>query len=478
MKTMFSSIAVALTLGACASVGPDYAPPPTAPVNFTNATGTGLTPEQIETRWWQRFADPTLDRLVERALAANHDLRIAAARLKEARAISRDVELDRLPTVTASADAVRGRQSEVEARGADRDLERYRLGFDAAWELDLFGRVRRGIEAARAEAEGAAAGVRDARVSVIAEVARNYFEWRGAQLQLTVAERNLANQRETLRLTELRLAAGRGTALDTARASAQLNATAAVIPLYEIATKQAEHRLAVLIGARPGDFTLAAPATLAPLTASFPIGKPEELLRRRPDIRMAERALAASTARVGVATAELFPRLSVTGFLGFAAAGSGDLGGSGSRTWLAAPALSWAAFDLGSVRARLRASEARAEAALAYYEQTVLRALEETENAFVQFGREQARVQHLRAAAAAAAQATELARIRYREGVADFLALLDAERTQLEADSRVAQGEARAYTALVAVYKALGGGWELCAPDCTGRESSPTLAKQ
>lgn len=462
----------ALVLAGCVSVGPDYAAPQTVPARaFAGAADGAFTAAAIEARWWSRFDDPVLDDLVARALAANHDLRIATARVREARAIYRDAALDRLPTVTTSAAARYEQLSETQAPGlsrAERELDTYTLGFDAFWELDFFGRVRRAVEAADAEAAAAEAGLRDARVTVIAEVGRNYFAWRGAAQRLAVARRNLENQTKTLELTELRLDAGRGTELDTARARAQLNATAAVIPLFEVATREAEHRLAVLLGERPGSLALPPPQELAPLAGSFPIGSPAELLRRRPDIRAAERLLASATARVGVATADLFPRVTLTGFLGFVAGRTGDLGRSASEAWFASPALTWAAFDLGSVRARLRASEARADAALARYEQTVLRALEETENGLVSFGQNRTRLVSLRAAAQASARAAELARLRFNEGVSDFLALLDAERTLLEAEDRVAQAETETYTALVAVYKALGGGWEACEPDCPG----------
>lgn len=471
------SVMAALLLSACATVGPDYVAPETPSADrFSNAADAGFTAEQIEIQWWKRFQDAALDALIQRALSANHDMRIAAARLKEARAIYRDAELDRFPTGSASASAQRGRNSEAQALGGDRDLELYSLGFDATWELDLFGRVRRAVEAAEADAQAAQANLRDARVSVVAEVARNYFEYRGAELELAVARRNLDNQKQTYALTGSLLDAGRGTALDVARAATQFNATAAAIPLLEIAVKRAQHRLAVLLGESPTVFKLAAPADLPAFTAAFPVGEPVQLLRRRPDVRFAERQLAAATARIGVATADLFPRVTLSGFLGFVATSGGDLGRAASESWSLNPTLSWAAFDLGGVRARLRASEARAEAALAVYERAVLLALEETENALVNFGRQQARLIALRAAAQSAMRATELARLRYDEGAADFLSLLDAERTQLDAESSVARAQAQAYTALIAVYKALGGGWEACEPECGGEATRNAVA--
>jgi multidrug efflux system outer membrane protein len=322
--------------------------------------------------------------------------------------------------------------------------------------------VRRSVEAARADLGAERENYRDAQVTVAAEVARNYFELRGAQKRLAVARENLASADQTLQLTQLRDEAGRGSELDVQRSQARLKATEATIPPLEADEKQAGYRLAVLLGERPGALDQELRAASVPTYAkALPIGDPTDLLRRRPDVRAAERQLAAATARVGVATADLFPRVSVTGFVGFL---SGDVGrlfgtstGNDARAWSVTPSVSWAAFDIGSVRARLRASEAQSDAAAANYERVVLTALEDTENSFVAYSTRQLRLKSLSEQAAASRRAAELADVQFREGVADFLVLLDAQRTQLDAEDSVAQSETAVNVAVVAIYKALGG---------------------
>jgi multidrug efflux system outer membrane protein len=300
-------------------------------------------------------------------------------------------------------------------------------------------------------------------VTVTSEVARNYFELRGAQHQLDVARQNADNQRETLDITSAKLNAGRGTDLDVARAETQLNATLATIPPLEATIKQTIYRLSVLTGQQPTalDSELSAPAPLPALPTLVAVDNPKQLLRRRPDIRAAERALAAATARIGVATADLFPRVTFIGNVGVSAKDFSALSESGADTYSFGPRITWAALDLGRVRARIKAADARAEGELANYEGTVLLALEETEGALVEFGRAQTRRDYLRASAGAAERAEKLATQRYDSGVEDFLNVLDAQRTLLEIQDQLAQSETHTATALVAVYKALGGGWEI-----------------
>jgi multidrug efflux system outer membrane protein len=343
-----------------------------------------------------------------------------------------------------------------------RELKLYSAGFDAFWEIDFFGRVRRDIEASRDEVDAQEAGLRDIGVSVIAEVARNYFELRGLQNQLAVAQKNAENQAQTLEITQARLDIGRGTELDTSRASAQLNTTRARIPLQETAIKRAIHRLGVLTGQAPGALTatLSQPRPIPKLPETIAVGSPAELLRRRPDIRIAERTLAASTARIGVATADLFPRVTFVGTLSLEASTLSGLGATGSDAYSLGPRISWAALDLGRVYARIKAADASAEANLAQYEQTVLNALEETENALVAYNRERNRRALLATAAQASEKAHRLAHLRFEEGIADFLTVLDSETRLLEDQSQLALSETATATALIAVYKALGGGWE------------------
>ena len=302
------------------------------------------------------------------------------------------------------------------------------------------------------------ASLEDVRVIVAAEVARNYFELRGWQQRLAVAQRSLENQRETLRLTRVRREAGIGEEFDVASAAARVAAIEASLPPIRTAIAEIEHRIAVLTGRRPGESGVdLSPRHYPPLAKALPVGNYENALRRRPDIRAADRQLAAAAAREGVAKADLFPRISVAGFLGFIAGRGNLFGESDSRAWAVTPALSWAAFDLGSARARLRGARAGTREAEALYEQTVLRAFEETENALVAYREQQQRLIKLNDQARESARASSIARARYREGVADFLSLLDAERTQLQAEDAVAQAESQVFTNVVGVYKALGG---------------------
>lgn len=452
-----------LLLAACA-VGPDYKPPATDPApQFDQVDAGAFSTESAVAQFWTQFEDHTLQRLVDDALSSNHDLRIALTRVAEARALRGESRLDLAPTVTAGAGYSDQRLADAQLTpGTPRDQKLYDAGFDAFWELDFFGRIRRSVEASNAELDVAEAGLRDAQVIVTAEVTRSYFELRGQQLQLDVARRNVDNQRETLELTSIRLEAGRGTELDTSRAQAQLSGTLASIAPLEAAVARSIHRLGVLTGREPGALRdiLTPSQELPEIPRIAAVGDPAGLLRRRPDIRVAERELAASTARIGVAVADLFPRVSFTGSVGYVAANSGDLGDSGSDTYFIAPGISWAAFDLGRVRARIAGARARADGDLLRYQQTVLRALEETENSLVTHARARQRLEHAETAARASGTAAGIARDRFEGGVSDFLQVLDAERSQLEAEDRLAQTRTEAATSLIAVYKSLGGGWE------------------
>ena len=458
---------LAAALAGCA-VGPNYAQPAT-PVTpqFEGAAQGPYSGGDAPADFWTQFGDPTLDRLIDQALVANHDLRIALGNLMQARAERHQAQFDLAPTVTASGGYTKEQFPAVDSpTGAPFTQSFYDAGFDAFWELDFFGGVRRNIEARTAEAQGAEAGLRDAQVSVTAEVARTYFELRGEQARFAVTWRNVENQRATLQLTQARLEAGRSTELDTARAQAQLSATLSTIGPIEAAIARSIHRLSVLTGQPPGALRelLAPPRDLPELPQLTAVGDPAGLLRRRPDIRIAERQLAASTALVGVAIADLFPKVTFTGNFSYAAEQPHQLGTSASRGYVIAPGISWAAFDLGRVRAEVAGSRARADVALARYEQTVLRALEETENALITHARTRDSLGDAAAAAAASQTAARIARTRYEGGLVDFLDVLDAERTQLVDEDRLAQSRADAATSLVAVYKALGGSWQGAPP--------------
>jgi multidrug efflux system outer membrane protein len=459
---LLSTLALTALLAACA-VGPDYREPEMkVPAQFAGADATRYSADESGlAAFWTVFDDPVLSRLVQESLLANHELRIALSRLNEARALRGAARLDLGPAITTSAGYTDQRVGAAQALGGARDIEGYDAGFDAFWELDFFGRRRRALEAANAELGAAEAALFDTQVSVAAELTRSYFELRGNQQRLVVARRNVANQSESLDLTRARLEGGTGTELDTARAQAQLSATRALIAPLEAAVARAIHRISVLTGREPGALLaeLTPSADLPPVPAFTAVADPATLLRRRPDIRIAERSLAAATARIGVAVADLFPRVTFTGSIGYAATRFDALGDAGTGTHLIAPGISWAAFDLGQVRARIAAARARGEGALAAYEQTVLRALQEAEDALVTHARSRERLVELAEAADASSTAARLARLRYENGVVDFLQVLDAERSLLEAEDSLAQGRADAATSLVALYKALGGGW-------------------
>lgn len=457
--------AVLLTTG-CA-VGPDYQTPQTdvGPA-FANAAQAEFSEQSVELAWWKLFDDKDLTGLVEQALLHNRNLEAARANLREARALYLESGLNLGPIVTAHANYTDQKRSLGALNNlsyAPRGLKLFNTGFDATWEIDFFGRVRRNVEASGDAVDAQEASLRDLGVSLIAEVARNYFELRGLQNQLATARKNADNQTKTLEITRVRLENGRGTELDTSRAAAQLDSTRATIPPLDNAIHQAMHRLSVLTGQLPGALTekLSKPAPLPKIPNTIQIGKPAELLRRRPDIRIAERSLAASTARIGVATADLFPRVTFVGTISLEANTLSGVGAVGSDTYSVGPKISWAAFDLGRVYARMKAADAHAEADLAQYQQTVLNALEETENALVNYNRERNRRELLASAAQASVKAHELAHLRFQEGVSDFLTVLDAELRLLQDQERLAQSETATATALAALYKALGGGWEL-----------------
>lgn len=447
----------ALAASGCA-VGPHYKQPQPAAVKFHSEDPNLETEAPFDPRWWKQFEDPVLDSLVDRALQSNNGIRIARARLAESRAVFDERKLDRYPTVPVAASYQYSKQQIPGFGDQRRTINTFTAGFDAFWEADLFGRVRHEVAGARAENQAFDADLHDVQVSVVSELARNYFELRGAQWRLAVAQRSLTNQRETLRLTQLRRDAGVGEEQDVASAAARVAAIDATIPSLEFEVSRAEYRLAVLTGTRPGELNAdLAPRDYPAIAKALPIGNPGELLHRRPDVRSAERRLAAATERQGVAVASLFPRVSVSGFVGFLAGRGSLFFTPDSRAWSVSPSLSWSAFDLGRARARVRGSSAVTEETLASYEETVLRALEETESALANYHAQQARLIRLNDQARESKRAADIARLRYREGVVDFLSLLDAERTQLQAEDAVAESEKDVYVAVIALYKALGG---------------------
>lgn len=467
MKTRpfaIASLAAAWIAGGCA-VGPNYQPPKTsAPPQFANGAQDGLTTNEPVAAWWRSFHDDELTKLVDWAASSNLDLRVATANLLEARALRLGAKSDFLPVAGGNASYSNNTYSEAQLFNfaGPRRQELYDLGFDATWELDIFGRLRRSYAASTAAMQAAESARRDVLVSLTAEVARNYFELRGAQGELAVLRRNADNQTQTLKLTQARLDAGGGTELDVAQARAEVNNTLAAIPPVESTIAHAMHRIGVLTGRQPEALVdeLREPRALPVLPELVDIGDPGQLLRRRPDIRAAERNLAAATSRIGVAVADLFPRVTFNGAVGLEATTFSGLSKSGSDYHSFGPSITWAALDYGHVRSRITAARAEADAQLAQYEETVLTSLEETEDALVDYGRARARRDYLAESVKASQAAATLSQSRYDNGATDFLTVLDAERVLLQAQDQLAQTRTETATALVAVYKALGGGWE------------------
>jgi outer membrane protein, multidrug efflux system len=463
-RGLISALAMAAILVGCA-VGPSYHRPETpVDAHFANAGEPGLAAGDPVERYWTSFADPLLNSLIEDALAHNKDLGVAEANLQAARAIRRLTGFDQYPTVTFAGGYTHNLDAQQELPGYSqnqREFDTAQAGFDGLWELDLFGRVRRNVEAARADVGASVATLRDARVSVIAEVARDYFILRGLQDQLALTERNADNELSTAKLTRTRLEAGRGNELDTSRAEAQWQTTLASIPSLEASIATTMYRLSVLTGRQPTALgeQLSPQAPMPVLPTLNAIGTPEQLLRRRPDVRVAERQLAAATARVGVAMGDLFPKVTMVGEVGYLAPTFGDFGQAEARFFSVGPSITWAAFDLGRVRARISSAKAQTDAALSAYEGAVLNALEDTEGTLITYGRSQSRRAALQLAATASDKAADLARKRFEGGLIDFLEVLDAERTALSAELLLSQSRTDTATSLVAVYKALGAGW-------------------
>lgn len=467
MKLWSKGIVSAVALcGLCrCAVGPDYvAPTRELPASFAGSTPS-MTADPTLPVWWVSFNDGMLTNLVAEAIEGNYSIDAALARVNQSRALRQLSFYDLVPTITTQGGFTRSKDStaRIPAVGSiDLTHEFYSASADASWEIDLFGRVRRQNEQRRAEEQGSQAALDDALRLVIADVATNYFTLRGAQASLEVARENVRSQEETVALIRAQAAGGVVSELDVARASTQLKSTQAIIPPLESAIKVAMHRLAVLTGRNPAELepVLQVAAKLPRYDGPVALGDPAALLRRRPDVRIAERALAAATAGIGVAEGDYFPKVTFIGSLGFEASTPSRFGEDGTDMYLLSPRISWPALDMGRVIARVHAADARAQEALALYQQTVLAALEEVENSLVRFAKERERRDLLKEAALQSDKATELARIRYKEGGADFLTVLDAQRAQLAAEAQLSESETQLAINLVGIYKALGGGWE------------------
>jgi multidrug efflux system outer membrane protein len=470
---------LSLSLGACASAPGYRAPEVPVPAAFRETRDTIIdisitdtvvsTPPLTGTGFWPDVGDTTLVRLLNEAAKANLDVRAAEARVRAARSARTQVALDLAPTVTFAGGYTRQRIAGASfpfGGGTFPDQDIWDGGFDASWELDLFGRVRRNLQAQGAFVAVTQEDLRDAQVSLTAELARSYFDLRGAQEQLVVAQRNAQNQRRTLQVTRQRLDAGRGTAFDTERALAQLSFTLASVPVLESRVREAQYQIGVLVG-RPPAAVAAELDSIGELPALPPVvsvARPDSIVRKRPDVAAAERQLAVQRALVGAAKADYLPRVTVGGSAGYTAASFDALGDRGTFNYAVGPIISWPALNLGRVKARVDESRAREAEAQAQYTQTVLRALQEVESALVRYRTSRSRVERINEAAMASERAADLARLRFSGGVADFLQVLDAERTQLEAQNQLAQSRTEAATAYAALYKALGGRWPSATP--------------
>jgi len=461
--------ALAALAAGCAA-GPDYvAPDPGAPAAWSASAQEGVRPEAADpetlARWWTTLDDPVLDGLIARAVAGNQDLAQARGKLREVRAQRGLAGADFFPTLDAAASASRSRSSETAGGGNIGNA--YRAGFDATWELDLFGGKRRALEAARADVGAGEADLRDVLVSLLAEVAVSYVDVRSFQERLAFAHANLTAQKETYDLARWRAEAGLTTALDVEQARLNLEQTRARIPSLATGLEQAENRLAVLVG-EPAGALRAVLEPVAPIPAAPPgvaVGVPADALRQRPDVRRAERRLAAQTARIGVAKARRLPSLSLAGSIGLEALVPGDLLLGDALAASGRSSLGWALFDAGRLRTQVTVEDARRAQALAAWRAAVLTALEDVNNTLTSYANEQSRRASLANAAEAARLAADLARDQYTSGLIDFQTVLDAQRSLLSLQDQLAVSEGAVTTDVIRLYKALGGGWAALAPE-------------
>ncbi|OKB68297.1 hypothetical protein BHU62_02160 [Serratia marcescens] len=478
---LFPLSALALLSG-CASVGPDYSPPAARlPADFgqpPQGIGTG----DIEVEWWRIFDDPALTALIQRALAANHDIGIAVARLDEAKAMLREQRQDALPHGGAALSYETRRLGEIErSPGQPRHAEIYRGAVETAWEIDLFGRVRRSVEAAQAQAGSREALLRAIQAGVAAEVAAAWFELRGIEAELNVVADISRSQRQSLALVDRQLRAGAASEFDRLRAEALLRGTEVTAPELERRRAATANALASLLGEMPQTFRLpAAPAeNRTPALRTVTVGTPGALLSRRADIAAAERDLAAATALIGVETAALYPQIEARGAIGLVAGNLDAMSDAGVLSGFISPVIRWSFLDIGRVRARIAASEARTRQALLIYDQTVLRALRETDDAFKAYAGAASTLDLRLLEAAANREAARLSQVRFAAGEGVYLEVLEAERADFASRRAVAIARANQQLAVVSIYKALGGGWEACTTalkDCRGaRGSTPAI---
>lgn len=471
---LITAAGAAATLTACHPVGPDYAEPQLkAPEQWAtplDLPGAPHPDSQADlSRWWTVLNDPVLSSLIDRAVAGNLDLKLATARIREARAARTFSAAGDAPVVDANASYNRLRNSEnsetagsLAHTGDGRDL--FATGLDASWEFDVFGGVRRSVEAADADIGAAVWNRRNVTVSLLAEVALNYIDLRTSQQRITATRGNVDTQSKTVDLATNRFTTGLDSEIDSTRARSQRAATRSLIPALETQARQAIYRLSVLTGQNPGTLVAELDPTgpIPTITpgVNVPIGVPTDLLRRRPDLRQAERQLAGATARIGVATADLYPRFSLNGNIGLSSAQFGKWAEGNSLFWNIGPGVSWNLFDGGAIRANIAVTEARTEQFFISYQSTLLNALRETDSAAIAFVKNQQRTADLTEAVQQQQRAVDLANQLFAKQLTNFLTVLDSQRRLFELEDELVASQGDVGTSLVALYKAMGGGWE------------------
>jgi multidrug efflux system outer membrane protein len=478
LPLMIAAALLIVTVVGC-MVGPNYKPP--AMKLPTHWDGNDQQIKQAENQeqktdiatWWQSFDDPLLNQIVAQALSSNLDEKIAVSRIREERAYLVISRAGLYPSVGTYGSYTRQRYSANSPFGffpqvLPRDENIYQTGFDASWEVDVFGGIRRGVEASKAELAASIENARDVRVTLLAEAARDYVAVRALERRLQIAKANLRDQTDSLKLAQARFEQGFAPELDVFQARSLLETTQAQVPEFESELAQSVHRLGVLLGREP-DALQAQLSDMAPIpgiadpdaiAVQIPAGLPSDLLRRRPDIRAAEREIAATTARVGVATADLFPKFNIVGTAGLESISPGDFFFGTSRMWQVGPSMTWPIFEGGRIRANIEVRNAQEEQALLVYRKTVLNALAEVEDALVAYAKEHTRHQALAASAEDFKRSQLLALDRYEEGYDTYLDVLEAQRSLYAAQDSVAQSDQLIIDDLIAIYKALGGGWQ------------------
>jgi NodT family efflux transporter outer membrane factor (OMF) lipoprotein len=485
MRLCLSLVAGLFTVlfSGCATVGPDYVPPEKkVPAKFNSAMGEDenaksvppqteaeglavkipikqVTPEMLAD-WWNTLEDPLLTQLVERAVKGNLDLKLAQSRLREERARRGIARADRFPTINADGSVTRQKTSKESNTGKESDL--FSTGFDASWEVDLFGGIKRSVESAEASLEARREELNDTLVSLVAEVALNYVEIRSFQARLEAAEKSRKSQEDSLQIVQDRLDSGLTTTLSLEQAKYNLESTKSEIPTLRTGIEQGKNGLAVLLGEFPGSLKkLLATYKKIPITpVEVAVGVPADLLRRRPDVRLRERELAAQTALVGVATADLYPKLTLFGSIGLESLSAASLFTGPAAAFQIGPKITWNVFDAGRIRDNIKVEDERQEQALIQYESSVLTAVKDVENALIDYADEQVRRKSLLKSTQSAKRAADLARELYTAGLSDFIGVLDAERALFSFQDQLASSEGQVTSNLIRLFKALGGGWK------------------